>query len=142
MTSAQPLHDELTQQLKICGRQIAGTLTVGVVACALAVFGQNALMEARPIFPFIEQTYTIWQVAYGAFLILAGLAWAYALLQRINGWQECQHRLKTLRRIDEQKEQRARRAEEIRREREQAYLSTLQTTSPTFKNSRSKKFDY
>ncbi|WP_295993916.1 hypothetical protein [Rugamonas sp.] len=132
-----PDTDILQKQLESSSWQLAGTVTLGAAALALAIFGQDALAQARPIFPMIDQIYGSWQSWYIGALIILGLVWAVAMVQKINTIQYCMKRLQAQRRIAEQHALRASRAQAAKRP------APAQPTKPApARAGRSSKFDY
>lgn len=141
MNSAAITQELLDQQLKTCGWHVAATLGLGLLAVPLALYGQDSLEAARPIFPVIDQNYGSWQAAYLLALLVLGLVWAAAMRQKINHFQTGLHNLRTQRRIDEHRQLRARQAEEARQAR--AAARAEQASQPLFRPSgRGGKFDY
>src|SRR5471032_771598 len=111
MTSASETQAILQQQLKSCGWQLTRTVIVGALAAALALFGQNSLALARPLFPMIDQIYGSWQGWYVGALILFGVVWAIALVRQLNGLQYLLGRLKAEQRLQQQRALRESRAQ-------------------------------
>ncbi|KQW87386.1 hypothetical protein ASC94_28820 [Massilia sp. Root418] len=133
--------------MKTTGWQIAQTVVLGLLAACLSLFGQVCLERARPIFPALDQNFAAWQSAYTLVLIVIGLVWLAAMLQRISFFQDCLERLRSQRRLDEQYAVRKQQAEEARQakaaekaareaEAEAARAARLN------KGARSTKFDY
>lgn len=135
MNSATDTQEILQKQLKSCSRQLAGTLALGAAAAGFAIFGQDALTQARPIFPMIDQIYGSWQSWYIGALLIFGVVWAIAVVQKINFIQYCVQRLRAQRRVDEQIALRASRAEAAKRQAEPARVAPS-------RHGRSNKFDY
>ncbi|WP_157201658.1 hypothetical protein [Massilia sp. Root418] len=147
MTYASDTQALLDQRLKTTGWQIAQTVVLGLLAACLSLFGQVCLERARPIFPALDQNFAAWQSAYTLVLIVIGLVWLAAMLQRISFFQDCLERLRSQRRLDEQYAVRKQQAEEARQakaaekaareaEAEAARAARLN------KGARSTKFDY
>eukprot|EP01041_Mallomonas_annulata_P022566 gene22566-42895_t len=65
------------------GALIAKTAAWGALAGFFAVLGQGWLEDARPIFPFIQQNYALWQTVYLLALVLVFVLWAVAMQQKI-----------------------------------------------------------
>ncbi|MES2262976.1 MAG: hypothetical protein V4724_31005 [Pseudomonadota bacterium] len=126
------------QHLATCGWHIAGTVALGVLAACLGLFGQHCLLQARPIFPLIDQNFALWQSGYVLILLVIGVVWTAAVLQKISYFQDCLQRIKLQRQLDERNEARARRAEEEKREQQQAMAAAM----PLRHGGRSRKFDY
>jgi len=139
MNSATDTQSILQQQLKSCGWQLTGTVTMGVIAASLALFGQNSLALARPIFPMIDQIYGAWESWYIGALIIFGLVWAIALVRQLNGLQYLLTRLKAERRLEQQRTLREARAQAARQAPKQApeRIRPLNVHA-----TRSSKFDY
>lgn len=145
MTYASDIQTLLDQRLKATGWQIAQTVVLGLLAACLALFGQVCLARARPIFPFIDQNYEAWQGGYTLVLIMIGIVWVVAMLQKISFFQDCLERLRSQRRLDEQYALRAQQAEEARLAREAAkHAREAEAARPSRVNraARSNKFDY
>lgn len=157
MTYASNIQTLLDQRLKTTGWHIAQTVVLGLLAACLALFGQVCLVRARPIFPFIDQNYQAWQGGYTLVLIVIGVVWVVAMLQKISFFQDCLERLRSQRRLDEQYALRAELAEQARQEklaakqaREAAAArpfrssssSSSSSSASTSSNTRSNKFDY
>lgn len=147
MTYASDTQTMLDQRLKTTGWQIAQTVVLGLLAGCLSLFGQVCLERARPIFPALDQNFAAWQSGYSLVLIIIGIVWLVAMLQRISFFQDCLERLRSQRRLDEQYGLRRQQAEEARlaklaekaaseAEAEAARAARLN------KNTRSTKFDY
>lgn len=136
MSNPSELQTRLARQTSVHGWSIAKTAGLGLAAGALALFGQHSLSAARPIFPFIEQNFALWQGAYLLTELVIALVWAAAMLQKTNRFQESLKQLRMQQSIDRQREasaQRraaARRAEKVK---EKAFVP---------KATRSTKFDY
>lgn len=127
----------LRQRLSACVWKIVRTVGWGLLAVALAAYGQQCLSEAYPIFPLIRQNYGIWQCAYALVLALLGVGWLAAMSQGINAFQEYAGRVRVQRRIEEQRAARAHKAQLARQEREAA------ASTPTpMRGGRGNKFDY
>ena len=136
MDSASETQVILQQQLKSCGWQLARTVTVGAIAASLALFGENSLALARPLFPMIDQIYGSWQGWYIGALLIFGVVWAIALVRQLNGLQYLLTRLKAERRLEQQRALRESRARAARLEpKEPAHRPVVRAT-------RSNKFDY
>lgn len=130
--------DLLHERMKTCGWHIAATLGLGLLAAPLAVYGEHCLAEAAPIFPLIQQNYGLWQSAYVGALIVIGLLWAAAMLQKIHAFQDNLAHIRTQQRILEQRAMRERAAQAPKQERE----IIAPVLSPSMRNARSNKFDY
>jgi hypothetical protein len=134
---------DLNARLKATGWHIVEILVLGALAVALAAYGQDSLEGARPIFPMIDQNFALWQAGYVGVLVLAGLLWAAALLQKLNLFQNCLAHMKIQRGLEEKHQRRE-------QEREQRKLEAAQSkedseraaVSVSFKKTRSTKFDY
>lgn len=141
-----PTESELlwSQRARSVGWQIVRTIMLGVVAIVLAMYGQDALLQARPIFPLIDQNYVLWQIAYVLILLIIGLAWAAAMLQKVRVYQDCTHNARMQRRIDEERQLRIQRALDAKEARaaRQAEIDMALTSPAINKNKRSGKFDY
>jgi hypothetical protein len=147
MTHAADSENDLEQRLTAVGWHIAGTITMGVLAAGLAVFGENCLAEARPIFPLIDQNYGLWQAGYLGVLLLMFIGWAAAVLQRISIYQDCRHHIRMQKQLDELRERRALKAQQDKEAREaarEAARKAREEIKPRFQSrgARSTKFDY
>jgi C4-dicarboxylate-specific signal transduction histidine kinase len=137
----------LDQRLKTTGWQIAQTVVLGLLAACLSLFGQVCLERARPIFPALDQNFAAWQSAYTLVLIVIGIVWLVAMLQRISFFQDCLERLRSQRRLDERYAVRRQQAEEARQAK-QAEKAAREAEAEAVraarlkKNMRSTKFDY
>jgi hypothetical protein len=139
MNSAPDIQTVLQQQLKSCSWQLTGTITMGVIAATLALFGQNSLALARPLFPMIDQIYGAWQGWYVGALLIFGLVWAIALVRQLNGLQYLLTRLKAEQRLEQQRALR----ESRRMAAKQAPKPEPERARPLpANNGRSNKFDY
>jgi hypothetical protein len=144
MTDVAEPQIDFSQRLTASGWHIARTIALGVVAAALGIFGEECLAQARPIFPLIDQNYGLWQTAYAAVLILMGLVWAAAVLQRISIYQDCLRHMRMQKQLEEVRERRALKAQQEREAREAARKAREEELKPRFhsRNARSTKFDY
>jgi hypothetical protein len=148
MTDIAEPQIDLDQRLTACAWHIARTVALGAAAAGLAVFGEQCLAEARPIFPMIDQNYGLWQAAYAAVLLLMGLVWAAAMLQKIGIYQDCLRHIRMRKELEEIRERRALKAQQEKEEREaqrKARESVLDDfKQPRFqpRSTRSNKFDY
>lgn len=147
MTYASDTQELLDQRVKTTGWQIAQTVALGLMAACLALFGQACLARARPIFPFIDQNYAAWQSGYTLVLLLIGVVWVVAMLQRISFFQDCLQRLRIQQRLDEQYAIRAQKTEEARLAKQAAHAAAavakaLPQAARPDKAARSGKFDY
>jgi hypothetical protein len=139
MNSVSDTLDILQQQLKSTGWQLTGTVTMGVIAATLALFGQNSLALARPIFPMIDQIYGSWQSWYIGALIIFGLVWAIAVVRQLNALQYLLTRLKAEQRLEQQRALRESRAQAAK----QAPKQEPERIRPLHVHGgRSNKFDY
>ncbi len=141
---AEPQFD-LSQRLTASGWHIARTIALGMVAAVLAIFGEQCLAQARPIFPLIDQNYGLWQTAYAAVLILMGLVWAAAVLQKIHIYQDCLRHMRMQQQLEEVRERRALKAEQDKQAREAARQAREEELKPPrfqSRGARSTKFDY
>lgn len=147
MTYASDTQSMLDQRLKTTGWQIAQTVVLGLLAACLSLFGQVCLERARPIFPALDQNFAAWQSAYTLVLIVIGIVWLVAMLQRISFFQDCLERLRSQRRLDERYAVRRQQAEEARQAK-QAEKAAREAEAEAVraarlkKNTRSTKFDY
>jgi len=112
------------------------TVTVGAIAASLALFGENSLALARPLFPMIDQIYGSWQGWYIGALLIFGVVWAIALVRQLNGLQYLLTRLKAERRLEQQRALRESRAQAARLEPKEP------ARRPVVRATRSNKFDY
>jgi hypothetical protein len=135
MSNPSELQTKLALQTSTCGWSIVKTVALGIAAGAVALYGQHSLSAARPIFPFIEQNFGLWQSAYVVTELLMSLVWVAALLQKTNRFQESLKQLQMQKTIDEKKEVRAQQAV-VRR----AAQAEVKKFVP--KTARSTKFDY
>lgn len=148
MTDIAEPQIDLDQRLTASGWHIARTIALGVAAAGLAVFGEECLAEARPIFPLIDQNYGLWQAAYVGVLLLMGLVWAAAVLQKIGIYQDCLRHIRMQKELEAVRERRALKAQQEREEREarlKAREEALNELSPVrfqSRRTRSTKFDY
>jgi hypothetical protein len=139
---------DLNQRLTACSWQIARTVALGLAAAGLAMFGEECLAEARPIFPLIDQNYGLWQAAYFGVLLLMGLVWAAAILQRVGLYQDCQRHIRMQQELEEVRERRALKAQQDKEAREareavrQAKEEELHQPRFLSRRGRSNKFDY
>jgi len=138
MSNALTALETLEQNLKDCTRQAGLIVVWGCAAAAMALFGQQSLDHARPIFPMIDQNYGLWQSAYALALLLMCVIWVSAVLQKIGHIQECTLRLKLQRQHDEKLAARRAQALEARR----VFEEEKATRPPASFRIRSKKFDY
>lgn len=129
----------LQERLKTCGWQIAKTVAMGIAAAGLAMFGQECLLRARPLFSLIDQNFSLWQTGYVLVLMVMGLLWAAALLQKINLLQDCQRHISMHRQRELQKAAREAKAMAARQEKQK---QVTKEASPRVKPTRSTKFDY
>jgi len=144
--SQTDIHSDLQARLNATGWHIFRTVLLGAIAAGLAMYGQHALTEARPIFPLIDQNFGLWQTSYVGAILLVGITWLLAMRQKLGLYQNCLHHMKMQRIIDEQRQRRAERDEEMRktraeRRREQE-AEAVRNTPFMRKNARSTKFDY
>lgn len=148
MNDAADSEIDLDQRLTACGWQIVRTIALGAAAAGLAVFGEECLAEARPIFPLIDQNYGLWQAAYVGVLLLMGLVWAAAMLQKVGIYQDCLRHIRMRKELEEIRERRALKAQQEKEEREarrKAREDALEDfKQPRFqpRSTRSTKFDY
>ena len=148
MNDAVELEIDLNQRLRSSTWHIVGTVAWGLAAAGLAVFGQQCLEQARPIFPLIDQNFGLWQAAYVGVLLVMGLVWAAAVLQKVGIYQDCMRHIRMQRELDEVRERRALKAQQEREEREARLRAKEQELSelkqPRFQSraARSTKFDY
>eukprot|EP01032_Pedospumella_encystans_P026893 gene26893-30405_t len=150
MNYASDTQTMLDQRLKTTGWQIAQTVVLGLLAGCLSLFGQVCLERARPIFPALDQNFAAWQSGYTVVLMVIGIVWLVAMLQRISFFQDCLERLRSQRRLDEQYAVRRQQAEQARlaREAEKAAKAAREAEADAAraarigKNARSTKFDY
>ena len=148
MTDIAEPQIDLAQRLTASGWHIARTIALGLVAAGLSVFGEECLAEARPIFPLIDQNYGLWQAAYVGVLLLMGLVWAAAVLQKIGIYQDCQRHIRMQKELDQVRERRALKAQQEREEREarrKAREEAQHELNPQRflpRRTRSNKFDY
>lgn len=141
MSTASDTQLFLEERLTACCWHIAKTVALGALAAGFGVFGQECLLRARPIFPLIDQNYVLWQTAYMLVLMVMGLIWAAALLQKINLRQDYQRHIRMHRQREEQKAARAARIQAVREERQQKAQAAYEPP-PRPKQERSSKFDY
>ncbi len=135
MSNPSDLQTKLAQQTSTCGWGIVKTVALGLAAGAAALYGQHSLSAARPIFPFIEQNFGLWQSAYVVTELVMSLVWVAAILQKTNRFQESLRQLGMQKMIDEKKEARAQQA--VARRAAQAEVKKFVP-----KTARSSKFDY
>jgi hypothetical protein len=136
MSNSSELQTRLAQQVSTCGWNIVKIIVIGIVAGGVALFGQHSLSGARPIFPFIEQNFGLWQSAYVVIELVIGLVWAAAVLQKINLFQEAMRRLRMQAQLEEKKEERAQKMLAVKR------AEAAQAKKNVSKTARSAKFDY
>lgn len=137
MSNPSELQTRLAQQASTCGWNIVKIIALGIMAGGAALFGQHSLSGARPIFPFIEQNFGLWQSAYVITELVIGLVWAAAVLQKINLFQEATKRLRMQQQLEEKKEVRAQKI--LTAKRVEAAAEAKKFASKT---ARSTKFDY
>jgi ABC-type multidrug transport system fused ATPase/permease subunit len=145
MTYASETQSLLDQRVQTTGWQIARTVVLGLLAACLSLFGQACLARARPLFPMIDQNFTAWQSGYSFALLVIGVVWVAAMLQKVNQFQDCLQNLRMQRRLDAQYAVRAQKAAEARRAREDATAAAQSAEAPPArydKNARSNKFNY
>jgi hypothetical protein len=145
MTYASETQSSLDQRVQTTGWQIARTVVLGLLAASLSLFGQACLARARPLFPMIDQNFVAWQSGYSFALLVIGVVWVAAMLQKVNQFQDCLQSLRMQRRLDAQYAVRAQKAAEARRAKEEAIAATQAAEAPPArydKNARSDKFNY
>lgn len=144
MTYASETQSLLDQRVQTTGWQIARTVTLGLLAASLSLFGQTCLARARPIFPMIDQNFMAWQSGYSFALLVMGVVWVAAMLQKVNQFQDCLQSLRMQRRLDAQYAVRAQKASEARRAKEAVIVAQAAEAPPARydKHARSDKFNY
>ncbi|MFA9215602.1 MAG: hypothetical protein ACEQSK_00710 [Sphingomonadaceae bacterium] len=148
MNDAVDQQTYLSERLTASGWHIARTIALGIAAAGLAVFGEECLARARPIFPLIDQNYGLWQLAYAGVLLVMALVWAAAVLQKINLYQNCLQHMRQQRQLDELRQRRvlkAQQAKEAREAERRARDEQRKAAAPPRFQSRgisSSKFDY
>lgn len=140
MTTASDTQLFLEERLKACGWQIAKTIGLGVLAAGFSLFGQDYLESARPLFTMIDQNFALWQTAYVLVLLVMGLLWAAALLQKINLRQDTKRHIRTHLQREAQKATRDAKIQAARQARLDAAAANEPPPRP--KPGRSTKFDY
>ena len=136
MSDTSEIQTRLAQQASSCGWHIVKIIMLGIFAAAVALFGQHYLSGARPIFPFIDQNFGLWQTAYVIAELVMGLVWAAAVLQKVNLFQEALRRQRTQQTLDEKKDARMQKILVAKR------AATLEVKKFVPKTARSSKFDY
>jgi len=136
MSTPSEQQGKLALQTSTYGRAIAKTVGLGLAAGAAALYGQHSLSAARPIFPFIEQNFGLWQGAYLLTELVISVVWIAAMLQKTSRFQESLEQLRMQKRIDQQREVLAQKKAAARR------LAPLEKKKFVPKATRSSKFDY
>jgi len=135
MNTPSELQVKLAQQTSTYGRAIAKTVGLGLAAGAAALYGQHSLSAARPIFPFIEQNFGLWQGAYLLTELVISVVWIAAMVQKTNRFQESLQQLRRQKIIDQQREALAQKNKARR-------IADLAEKRFVPKATRSSKFDY
>lgn len=144
MNTAEELLASLHRDVKKSGWQIVTTFALGLAAAPLALYGQDCLEGARPIFPLIDQNFAMWQAGYVGLLIMFFLLWTTAVSQRFKHYQECQRLCALHVDLEEKKE---RRAQKILQDKEDREARRLERLAEKFiplsaRQARSTKFEY
>jgi len=148
--SQSDIQSDLQTRLNATGWHLFRTVLLGAIAAGLAIYGQHALTEARPIFPLIDQNFGLWQTSYVGAVLLVAVTWLLAMRQKLGLYQNCLHHMKMQRIIEEQRQRRAEREEAQRKARAErraqieAEREAARAVDTPFmrKNARSTKFDY
>jgi uncharacterized membrane protein len=141
VSEAQFELDQMRQQAK---KQLLGTVVLGIMAGLLALVGQSALGQARPL---LEASFGTWQTLYTVVLWALAIAWLVALAQQAIHYQNISEQYESRRRLDTVYAERAAKnqAAEEERQRQRAETEARQTADRNRrlnKNTRSSKFDY
>lgn len=123
---------------------IAKTAAWGALAGLFAALGQGWLEDARPIFPFIQQNYALWQTVYLLALVLAFVLWAAAMQQKITILHNSKVGRAAQQRVVDFNARQAQRKLEALQRREQALRDQQAQTQAASKpqEGRSNKFDF
>jgi len=125
-------------------KQLLGTVVLGIMAGFLALVGQSALGQARPL---LEASFGTWQTLYTVVLWALAIAWLVALAQQAIHYQNISEQFESRRRLDAVYAERAAKnqAVEEERQRQRAESEARQAAERTRrqnKNARSTKFDF
>lgn len=144
MDSVSEAQFELDQMRHQAKKQLLGTVVLGIMAGFLALVGQSALGQARPL---LETSFGTWQTLYTVVLWALAIAWLVALAQQAIHFQNISEQFESRRRLDAVYAERAAKnqAAEEERQRQRAESEARQAADRTRrqnKNSRSTKFDF
>jgi len=130
------------ERVTACHWLIAKTAVWGGLAAISAVLGQGWLEDARPIFPFIQQNYGVWQAGYLLALALVFVLWAAAMQQKITILHNSKVARAAQQRIVDFNARQAQRRLEAQQRREQALREKQALTAKPQQEVRSNKFDF
>ena len=141
VSEAQFELDQLRHQAK---KQLLGTVVLGVMAGLLALVGQSALGQARPL---LETSFGTWQSFYTVVLWALAIAWLVALVQQALHYQNISEQFESRRRLDAVYAERAAKAQAVEEERqrqraESEARQTAERNRRLNKTTRSTKFDF
>jgi len=144
MDSVSEAQFELDQMRHLAKKQLLGTVVLGIMAGFLALVGQSALGQARPL---LEASFGTWQTLYTVVLWALAIAWLVALAQQAIHYQNISEQFESRRRLDAVYAERAAKnqAVEEERQRQRAESEARQAAERTRrqnKNARSTKFDF
>ncbi|MFC0167158.1 hypothetical protein ACFFKC_03620 [Pseudoduganella danionis] len=122
---------------------IAKTAAWGVLAGFFAVLGQGWLEDAQPIFPFIQQNFSLWQIIYLLALVLVFVLWAAAMQQKITILHNSKVGRAAQQRVVDFNARQAQRKQEALQRREQALREKqAEAANKAPQGGRSNKFDF
>jgi uncharacterized membrane protein len=141
VSEAQFELDQMRHQAK---KQLLGTVVLGVMAGLLALVGQSALGQARPL---LETSFGSWQTFYTVVLWALAIAWLVALIQQALHYQNISEQFESRRRLDAVYAERAAKAQAVEEERQRQRAESearqaAERNRRLNKNSRSTKFDF
>lgn len=144
MTTAADTQLYIEQHLKAAAWHILQTLALGLLAAGFALFGQECLEGARPLFPLIDQNFVLWQASYVLVLLVIGLIWFSVLLRNIHLRQDYKRHLRAHLQREEIKAEREAKALAAKLEKLAALeaLNAANDPPPRPKTGHSNKFDY
>jgi len=144
MDSVSEAQFELDQMRHQAKKQLLGTVVLGIMAGLLALVGQSALGQARPL---LETSFGTWQTFYTVVLWALAIAWLVALVQQALHYQTISEQFESRRRLDAVYAERAAKAQAVEEERQRQRAESearqaAERTRRLNKTTRSTKFDF
>jgi len=144
MDSVSEAQFELDQMRHQAKKQLLGTVVLGFMAGLLALVGQSALGQARPL---LETSFGTWQTFYTVVLWALAIAWLVALVQQALHYQTISEQFESRRRLDAVYAERAAKAQAVEEERQRQRAESearqaAERTRRLNKTTRSTKFDF